>query len=84
MSARTGKPYDAGELEVILLSAPTRQNIHWLAILLKREEAAIELVYRIAFGYGPFAKGAAAQQRRISEAKARVEVAIGRKRPPTA
>ena len=79
MANRTGKEYMAGELEVILSLAPTKANIHWLSVLLERTEAAIEIVYRIAFGTGPFGKNADAQVRKILDAKKAIGIDVGRK-----
>ena len=79
MPRRTNEPYKEGELEVILSLAPTAGNIHWLSKLLERSPSAIEIVYKIAYEHGPFAKAASIQQRKILEAKQRVGVGIGRK-----
>jgi hypothetical protein len=54
--ARTNAPYKEGELEVILSMVPTENNIKWLSRLLERSEAAIEIVYKIAYGHGPSEK----------------------------
>jgi hypothetical protein len=75
-------PYESGELEVILSLAPTEANIRWLSQLLKRSERAIEIVYKMAFEHGPFGKTADIQLRKIIEAKERVGIRIGRRRPP--
>lgn len=69
---------------MILSLAPTSANIGWLSRLLERSEAAIEVVYKIAYEHGPFGKGAAIQERKILDAKRRVGIAIGRKTPRTA
>lgn len=81
MHKRCGSPYREGELEVILSLPPTSENIKWLSILLERSEEAIEVVYKIAFGHGPFGKNADIQERKIIEAKERVAISIGRKKP---
>jgi hypothetical protein len=44
-----------------------------------RTPKAIEIVYKIAYEHGPFAKSAAVQQEKILAAKKRVGVSIGRK-----
>lgn len=75
--ANRGKPYRDGELEVILSVVPTTDNICWLATLLEREERAIEVVYRIAYGYGAFGKSAGIQRQRIMAAKKRVGIGVG-------
>lgn len=80
MADRTGKPYEEGELEVILSMAPTYDNVHWLAKLLGRSEEAIQIVYKIAFEHGPFGHCADVQERKIVEAKKRVGICIGRSR----
>ena len=79
-SKRKNTPYRAGELEVILSLAPTTANIAHLSELLDRSPAAIEIVYKIAFEHGPFAKSADVQQEKVRAAKKRVGIAIGRKR----
>lgn len=79
MATRKNKPYQAGELEVILSLAPTTANISHLSELLNRSAAAIEVVYKIAFEHGPFGKDADVQRRKVSAAKRRVGIAIGRK-----
>lgn len=79
--ARKGKPYREGELETILSLAPTEANIKWLSTLLERSEQAIEIVYRIAFEHGPFGKRADIQEQKILDAKERVGIRIGRKKP---
>jgi hypothetical protein len=76
--ARKNRNYAEGELEIILSLAPTRANITHLSELLKRSEAAIEVVYKIAFEHGPFGKEADVQQRKILAAKRRIGIAIGR------
>ena len=83
MPNRTNQPYKEGELEVILSLAPTQNNIKWLSLLLERSEEAIEIVYKIAFEYGAFAKAAGIQERKILEAKKRVGIKIGRKKSRT-
>ncbi len=81
MPSRTNEPYKDGELEVILSLPPTSASIYWLSKLLDRSEKAIEIVYKIAFGDGPFSKGGSTvQQRKIVAAKKRVEIRIGLKR----
>lgn len=82
-TGRKNKPYKEGELETILSLAPTQANITWLSTLLERSEEAIEIVYRIAFQHGPFGKDADIQERKIIEAKERVGIRIGRKKPRT-
>lgn len=84
MAQRKNEPYRPGELEVILSLAPTQQNIHWLAVLLERSEAAIKLVYKIAFEHGPFGKDAEVQTRKVLAAKRAVGILVGRKRVPSA
>jgi hypothetical protein len=81
MANRTGKPYKDGELEVILSLAPTKDNIRWLSILLERSEDAIEIVYKIAFEHGPFGENADIQERKVIDAKERVGISIGRRKP---
>ena len=81
MENRTNKPYKDGELETILSIAPTSANIKWLSILLERSEKAIEIVYKIAFEHGPFGQNANIQEIKIIEAKERVGIRIGRKKP---
>jgi hypothetical protein len=81
LAARKGKPYRAGELEVILSLAPTSKNIAILAELLGRSEKAIKVVYKIAFEHGPFGKDAGIQEEKILAAKQRVGISIGRKFP---
>ena len=84
MPNRTTEPYKPGELEIILSLAPTSSNIYWLSVLLERSQAAIEIVYKIAFERGAFTKAASsAQQRKVIEAKKRVGLMLGRKKPPT-
>jgi hypothetical protein len=75
------KPYRQGELEVILSLAPTTANVGWLSKLLERSKGAIEIVYKIAYEHGPFGKAAGVQEKKILEAKRRVGICIGRKRP---
>lgn len=65
MPPRTNKPYRDGELEVILSLAPTHTNIKWLSVLLERTEEAIEIVYKIAFEHGPFAKQSGIQEKKV-------------------
>lgn len=81
MPSRTGKPYKEGELEVILSLSPTKANIFWLSKLLERSEASIQIVYKIAFEHGPFGKDSGIQEKKIIEAKERIGLAIGRKKP---
>lgn len=78
---RKGTKYKEGELETILSLAPTTANIMWLSKLLERSEPAIEIVYKIAFEHGPFGKTSDIQVRKICEAKERVGIRIGRKKP---
>ena len=84
LSVRRGTHYRPCELEVILSRAPTSANIGWLSRLLERSEAAIEVVYKIAYEHGPFGRGATVQERKILEAKRQVGITIGRKTPRTA
>ncbi len=81
MPDRKNKPYKNGELEVILSMAPTDANIKWLSKLLDRTPSAIQIVYKIAYEHGPFAKSANIQQKKILAAKKRVGISIGRKSP---
>lgn len=81
MAGRKNQPYKNGELEIILSLAPTEANIKWLSELLERSEDAIEVVYKIAFEHGPFGKQAGIQEKKILEAKDRVGIRIGRKKP---
>jgi len=80
MPSRSNKPYKDGELEVILSLPPTAANIYWLSRLQDRSEEAIEIVFKIAFEHGPFAKAATVQQRKIIAAKQRVGIGIGRQK----
>lgn len=80
-NARTNAPYKSGELEVILSLAPTKNNIKWLSTLLERSEGAIEVVYKIAYEHGPFGKHADIQEQKVINAKNRVGIKIGRKKP---
>jgi hypothetical protein len=77
VSVRKGERYKEGELEVILSLAPTGANIGYLSALLGRSREAIELVYRIAFEHGPFARTAASQRRKIVAAKEKVGIVLG-------
>lgn len=79
MGGRKNESYKPGELEIILSMAPTAANIRWLSVLLERSEAAIEIVYKIAFEHGPFGKDAGIQAKKILDAKKRVGIKIGRK-----
>jgi hypothetical protein len=79
--SRTGKPYKEGELEVILSLPPTKANIFWLSKLLERSEASIQIIYKIAFEHGSFGKDAGIQEKKIIEAKKRIGLEIGRKKP---
>ena len=81
MPARKNAPYKTGELEVILSLAPTGNNIKWLSTLLDRSVEAIEVVYKIAYEHGPFGNHADIQEEKIIQAKKRVGIKIGRKRP---
>jgi len=47
-------------------------------LLLDRTAKAIEIVYKIAYEHGDFAKNADTQQRKILAAKKRVGICIGR------
>jgi hypothetical protein len=80
MPSRSNKPYKEGELEVILSMPPTAANINWLSKLLDRSTEAIEIVYKIAFEHGPFARAASIQQQKIMAAKQRVGIGVGRKK----
>ena len=80
MAKRKNVPYGPGELEVILSLAPTDINIRHLSELLGRSEAAIQVVYKIAFEHGPFGKDADIQREKIMAAKRRVGIAIGRRK----
>jgi hypothetical protein len=80
MGSRKNNPYEPGELEVILSLAPTELNIRYLSELLGRSQAAIEVVYKIAFEHGPFGKDAGIQEAKVLAAKRRVGIAIGRKK----
>ncbi len=83
MTNRKNVPYRDGELEVVLSLAPTKSNIYWLSKLLERSEAAIEIVYKIAFEHGPFGASASGiQQRKVIQAKRRVGIGLGRTRSP--
>ncbi len=81
MPTRTGNPYKEGELGVILSLAPTKDNIFWLSKLLERSEQSIQIVYKIAFEHGPFGKDSGIQEKKIIEAKERIGLVIGRKKP---
>jgi hypothetical protein len=81
MPSRTNKPYKDGELDVILSMAPTTENIQRLSRLLDRSVEAIRIVYKIAFEHGPFGQAATIQAKKILDAKKRVGIAIGRKKP---
>lgn len=81
MPGRTGKPYKEGELEVILSLPPTTQNIRWLRKLLERTEKSIQIVYKIAFERGLFGKDSVIQEKKIIEAKERIGLDVGRKKP---
>jgi len=76
---RRGKPYREGELETVLQMPATKSSIEHLAKLLDRSPAAIELIYRFAYGFGTFGNTAVAQRRKIHAAKLRVGLALGRK-----
>ena len=80
-AARKNATYKPGELEVILSLAPTAPNIKWLSLLLDRSEAAIEVVYKLAFEHGPFGSAAGIQERKVVAAKQRVGIVIGRRTP---
>ena len=62
---RKGHEYSEGELEIILSLVPTSTNIKWLSKLLQRSESAIEVVYKIAYGHGPFGDNADIQEKKI-------------------
>jgi hypothetical protein len=81
MPTRKNEPYKSGELEVILSLAPTKNNIQYLSELLDRSKEAIEIVYRIAYEHGPFGEHADIQEKKVIQAKNRVGIAIGRKKP---
>lgn len=81
MTARKNAPYKSGELEVILSLVPTEKNIQHLSELLDRSEEAIKIVYRIAYEHGPFGERADIQEKKVIQAKTRVGIAIGRKKP---
>ena len=76
--ARKWENYDDGELDVILSLVPTRENIARLAVLLKRSEQAIKIVYKIAYEGGAFAKSADVQRKKIVAAKRRVGIVVGK------
>jgi hypothetical protein len=80
VTTRRYREYSAGELEVILSLAPTKPNIKFLSELTGRTTSAIEIVYRIAYEHGPFARSADVQQEKIAQAKKRVGIVIGRKK----
>jgi hypothetical protein len=81
MNLRRGNKYEEGELEVILSMVPTEANIKWLSKLLKRSQQAIEVVYKIAYECGPFGENADIQEQKIIQAKERVGIILGRKKP---
>lgn len=62
---------------MILSLAPTGANIGHLSALLGRSREAIELVYRIAFEHGPFARSAVSQRRKIVAAKEKLGITLG-------
>ena len=80
--ARRNAQYSPGELEVVLLTCPTKCNIQYLSELLQRTPSAIKLIYRFAFNYnGRFGRESMSQRRKINEAKVRLGlVAIGRQK----
>ena len=78
MFTRKNKPYDPGELEVILSLVPTKANITQLSKLLKRSEGAIKIVYKMTYEMGPFGKNADIQEEKILAAKKAVGIDIGR------
>lgn len=78
MPKRKSKPYKDGELETILSLIPTHDNIMHLSNLLDRSEAAIKIIYRIAYGHGAFGNTAIVQVEKILAAKAKIGIAIGR------
>lgn len=75
-ATRSFARYRSGELEVILSTIPTHDNIRHLSEVLSRSEPAIRIVFRIAYGSGPFAQSAKAQRRKIAEAKRRLGLGI--------
>lgn len=82
MAKRKGEPYKDGELEVILSLTPTSKNIALLSALLDRSKSAIEIVYHIAYGTGPFGDTAGIQAAKVLKAKKAVGISIGRKTLP--
>lgn len=74
------KPYRDGELEVILSLVPTRENIKKLSRLLGRTEAALKMVYRIAYERGKFVEAARPQREKVLEAKKRLGIVVGQQR----
>lgn len=65
-----GREYRPGELELILSQPPTKENVGRLASSLGRSEAAIEIVYRIAYQpNAPFGSSADIQRQKIETAK---------------
>ncbi len=82
MPNRKNEPYKDGELEIILSLAPMADNIKRLGGLLERSEKAIETVYKQAFEYIAFSRHASGvQQRKVIEAKKRLGIRIGPRRP---
>jgi hypothetical protein len=81
--ARKWEQYADGELDVILSLVPTKENIARLAILLKRSESAVRIVYKIAYGGGSFAQSADVQRRKIVAAKRRLGIVVGNTRKAT-
>jgi hypothetical protein len=70
--------YREGELEMILSLAPTATNLKLLAKVLGRSEAALQLVYRAAYGNGAFPEGAAFN-RKVVAAKKSLGITFGRR-----
>lgn len=81
MTRRTGAVYETGELETILSLVPTAKDIQYLSALLGRSKQAISIVYRIAYGQGPFGSSADIQTKKILKAKRDVGITIGRTKP---
>lgn len=69
-------------LKVLLSLTPTSQNIALLSALLDRRKNAIEIVYRIASGTGPFDDAGGIKVSKVPKAKKAVSVRVGRKAPP--
>ena len=71
-----GQPYKPGELETVLSTVPTQQNIDHLSQLLGRKPGDVELIYRVAFERGKL-KASKAMQRKILAAKQTLGIRIG-------